>query len=369
MKKIILSLVAVLCSAVTMAQTSDNDTTQPTRGGDYDCSGVTINGSTATVTLCESDYSPLVIQDMPLSFNVTLPSGLYYNISGSAKMEQGLQHADSMIIWELDAYGDTIAKLGEFTASENYNESVQIPSTSSSGRFIFDTYCRNGATSTTSGFSFTISPTNPTTMGFACASYMGVGTCDPQKTLHVNGELMVSNPQSSSARLTVQPTGNAINFLSFSKPFYFDHKVTSNYGFYSPNNYNLTLGTNNTPRMTILSSNGNVGIGILNPTYKLDVAGEIRSDSIRTQAITVEVPAGADFVFDKQYDLRSLDELKAFIQANGHLPEIQSAEDMQTNGLNVSDFQIQLLQKIEELTLYIIKQEARIKELESKIEK
>ena len=39
--------------------------------------------------------------------------------------------------------------------------------------------------------------------------------------------------------------------------------------------------------------------------------------------------------------------------------------DMQQNGVNISDFQIRLLQKIEELTLYIIKQEERIKELES----
>ena len=67
--------------------------------------------------------------------------------------------------------------------------------------------------------------------------------------------------------------------------------------------------------------------------------------------------------------MASIDAVKAFIQANGHLPEIQSAEDMQKNGVNVSDFQIQLLQKIEELTLYIIKQDERIKELEEKSNK
>ena len=50
--------------------------------------------------------------------------------------------------------------------------------------------------------------------------------------------------------------------------------------------------------------------------------------------------------------------------ADGHLPEIQSAIDMLQNGVNMSEFQIQLLQKIEELTLYTIQQEERIKELE-----
>ena len=69
---------------------------------------------------------------------------------------------------------------------------------------------------------------------------------------------------------------------------------------------------------------------------------------------------------DNNYNLRSLQEVSSYIQENGHLPEIQSAADMQQNGVNMSEFQIQLLQKIEELTLYIIRQEERIKDLEQK---
>ena len=94
-------------------------------------------------------------------------------------------------------------------------------------------------------------------------------------------------------------------------------------------------------------------------------ADSIQSQKIKTGAIFVDSAYGADFVFDNNYQLRSLQDVYSYIQEHGHLPEIQSAADMQKNGVNMSEFQIQLLQKIEELTLYIIQQEQRIKELEN----
>ena len=81
----------------------------------------------------------------------------------------------------------------------------------------------------------------------------------------------------------------------------------------------------------------------------------------------VNVVSGADFVFDKAYKLRPLSEVGSYIQQNHHLPEIPSADDMKQNGVNMSELQIQLLQKVEELTLYIIQQEQRISELESQM--
>lgn len=116
-------------------------------------------------------------------------------------------------------------------------------------------------------------------------------------------------------------------------------------------------------------TNGNVGIGKLSPTCKLDVAGTIRADSIiadgliRAEEIIVET-SGADFVFAEDYQLRPLSEVKAFIEKNKHLPEIKSAQEMQENGVGINELQTQLLQKIEELTLYILQQEERIKVLE-----
>lgn len=82
----------------------------------------------------------------------------------------------------------------------------------------------------------------------------------------------------------------------------------------------------------------------------------------------------ADFVFEENYKLTSLDSLKQFLQIHKHLPNIPSATEMKKEGVNVGNFQIDLLQKIEELTLYIIqanetiqKQQTQIAELERKV--
>jgi hypothetical protein len=99
---------------------------------------------------------------------------------------------------------------------------------------------------------------------------------------------------------------------------------------------------------------GNVGIGTTNPTSKLTVKGDIHSREVK---VTVE--AGADFVFAEDYDLPSLDSVHQYIKENKHLPEIASASEMKKDGINLSEMNIKLLQKVEELTLYTIEQEKK----------
>ena len=95
--------------------------------------------------------------------------------------------------------------------------------------------------------------------------------------------------------------------------------------------------------------NGNVGIGVINPTEKLSVKGKIRA-----QEIKVETTNWPDYVFDPSYNHSSLSELENFIKENKHLPEIPSAKEVEENGVSLGEMNAKLLKKIEELTLYVI---------------
>ena len=70
-----------------------------------------------------------------------------------------------------------------------------------------------------------------------------------------------------------------------------------------------------------------------------------------------------DYVFESDYDLMSIDELRSFVDENRHLPGVISSE--KANGtIDLSSFPLQLLEKVEELTLYTIQQHDMIEELQ-----
>jgi hypothetical protein len=111
---------------------------------------------------------------------------------------------------------------------------------------------------------------------------------------------------------------------------------------------------------------GNVGIGkTADTSIKLDVAGTIRATEIKVEA----KDQTADFVFDENYSLRSLDQVEDFIKTNGHLPSIPSAENMEKDGVNLAEMNKLLLQKIEELTLYVIQQKKALQDKEERLQK
>lgn len=68
----------------------------------------------------------------------------------------------------------------------------------------------------------------------------------------------------------------------------------------------------------------------------------------------------ADFVFENQYNLPELDRVNEFVTTNKHLPGIPSGSEMKQQGLDLTDFSMRLLQKVEELTLYVIEQKQRL---------
>lgn len=96
------------------------------------------------------------------------------------------------------------------------------------------------------------------------------------------------------------------------------------------------------------TDNGNVGLGTATPDYKLDVNGLLRAKEIFVET------GWSDFVFEEGYDLLSLAEVESHIKEKGHLPGIPSAKEVEENGLSVGEVQKLMMQKIEELTLYVL---------------
>jgi hypothetical protein len=106
------------------------------------------------------------------------------------------------------------------------------------------------------------------------------------------------------------------------------------------------------------STSAMVGIGTWHPTHMLTVRGAVKAEELVIDTV------GADFVFEDEYKLRSLEDVESFVAENNHLPEIPSAAEMQSQGAKIGELSIKLLQKVEELTLYTIEQQKRMAAIE-----
>jgi hypothetical protein len=201
---------------------------------------------------------------------------------------------------------------------------------------------------------------------------VGIGTDSPTHRLHVDGEQLIqgtletgniglgTEPSTFSrmlirssnfgAGLEVNNVGNTYQynkllFLQFDNPSTEIIKVVNAQTGHMP----FFLEANG--RMTI--HNGSTKILQLNPDGVL-----------QTRTVKVDTYNWPDYVFEPAYVLPTLDEVKAYIDSNGHLPEVPSAMVTENEGIDIAEMNKILLKKIEELTLYLLQQEERIKALE-----
>lgn len=117
---------------------------------------------------------------------------------------------------------------------------------------------------------------------------------------------------------------------------------------------------------TLPKPNSHVGIGTSNFTdgadvYRLSVKGKIRAEEIKVYN------TWADYVFEKDYELKPLSEVEKFINENKHLPNVPSAKDVTEKGLELGNMSKIQQEKIEELTLYLIQQNKEIQELKAQM--
>lgn len=203
---------------------------------------------------------------------------------------------------------------------------------------------------------------------------VGIGTNNPNFNLDVAGSL-----NATSIFLNGSALEGPVWSLNGNDSFY----NTGNVGI-GTNTPNFTLDVNGSLNATsiflngtavqssqwtttgndVSYSSGNVGIGIATVPagYSLAVVG-----SIITEGVTVKLQSDGwpDFVFRKDYLLPSLQDVENYIQRNGHLPNIPSASEIGKNGIHLGEMDAQLLQKIEELTLYTIEQQKEIDSLKN----
>ena len=197
---------------------------------------------------------------------------------------------------------------------------------------------------------------------------VGIGTTLPDFKLTVASNIIQSN--NNTHVLNLKGRNPVLSFVNENNLSYGYIKMWSNAPFAPYTNglviganpgYPLFFSSNNYGVTMTIADNGNVGIGTTTPTYKLSVNG-----NIRTKEVVVET-GWSDYVFDKNYKLNSLDEVEKFIQKNKHLPNIPSAKEVEEKGLHVGDVQKRMMEKIEELTLYIIEANKKIEKLEQLI--
>ncbi len=213
------------------------------------------------------------------------------------------------------------------------------------------------------------SPNNMMVMS-GTSGNVGIGTGNPDEklkvvgTASVHGDIGIVNSGSHwqvgkhTLELSNSDAGDVV--LSFHRGGYTNAAIkhTSLTG--------LIINGGGAPDATHLfvHQNGNLGIGTTNPgSWKLAVKGKIRAEEVKVET------GWSDFVFEKHYDLPTLEEVERHIKDKGHLKDIPSAKEVAENGILLGEMDSKLLQKIEELTLYTIEQEKRIKQLETENEK
>ena len=186
---------------------------------------------------------------------------------------------------------------------------------------------------------------------------VGIATTNPTEKLTVAGDIYATHRLTfqDNARFTVTSTHvSTLNTTPFSMP---------QYGLAAPSTsgsadlwisghqaIRMFNGGNPEPSFNLVGGNLGIGTQTIPAGYRFAVKGNVIAEKIVVKTST----SWPDFVFKKDYQLPSLNEVEQFIAKNSHLPEIPSAKEVENNGQDVGEMNRLLLKKVEEITLYLI---------------
>jgi hypothetical protein len=234
----------------------------------------------------------------------------------------------------------------------SYRDATSLMPTITAGWNLTGNTGTNAATNfigTTDNQDLVIKTSNTEQLRVQSGGNVGIGITTPREKLDVGGSIIAGGNQ--SAYLMMGTNGNNSPFIQSNQ-----------------NPIVMNVASTNALTITTSSVGGNivgaVGIGTngspIPNEYRLAVAGNIIAEKL-----TVKLRANwPDFVFEDDFRLKSLSEIEKYIKVNKHLPGVPSAKQIAKDGVDVGANQAVLLQKIEELTLYIIEQNKKIEQLE-----
>lgn len=190
--------------------------------------------------------------------------------------------------------------------------------------------------------------------------YWGIGVLGRGGYIGVKGEVTGS---SNGAYIGMHGLSNSPNNGTNYGLLVEAGNAATNYGIYSVASGGLTNYAGYFQGNLFASGNVGIGTTVYATGYKLSVDGKIACEEVLVD-LSGDWP---DYVFESSYNLTPLDELRSFISHHGHLPGIPSAAEVKEKGIELGEMNKALLQKIEELTLYILDQEKRIQKMEAKL--
>ncbi len=177
---------------------------------------------------------------------------------------------------------------------------------------------------------------------------VGIGTVNPQARLHVLGgsdeTIRITSLTPSIQFTDGVPAQNKKGFIDLSGN---DFRIGTN----TENNTGNFIIRVNGLNTVYINPSGNLSIGTSSVAtgYKVSIAGKVMCEELK-----VQLRPWADYVFTDNYPLMNLYEVEEFIKTYKHLPNIPTAKEIEADGLQVGDMQRRMMEKIEELTLYII---------------
>jgi hypothetical protein len=192
---------------------------------------------------------------------------------------------------------------------------------------------------------------------------VGIGTTNPSEKLEVNGNILV--PSGHRLKIgTDNPNSGHIQILSSTTQYYNNYWDIKGNLYFRRNNNGSNQGA-----IMALQQDGTVTINvwekydnsIANTSgHKLMVNGGILAERIE---IIGDVP-NSDYVFEADYDLPTIEDVKDYVHKNKHLPGIPSANEFNMNGYCIGEMDDMLLRKVEELTLYVIELNEKVNSLQ-----